>query len=216
MDEKVLLGNIKSLIMELETAISGGEELPAEMPVDELAKADGVDGEEKPAEEKELDVEKELVTSETDGAGEDATAEETIDSQITEPSLVNIEVISKEIAKLLMAKKSVKPAVKVSPVEKALTELTSVMKSMSDKQKQTDNVLSAMLEAQGVFDQLQVAKSVQPKPVVNQNNDIMKALAEMIQNQTVVKSDNSKVGKLSPSEGVRKSLTADVLTGLLG
>ena len=231
-----ILNNIFSLLSELKQMEGGGEtstEAPTSPPVQSEVKEDltqtgtepedkrlkdegGKMDENKKDEKKEVD--KSLITSDTEGTPADEGMKERIEDVNTDITDETVDEIAKALVQKLL-NRSVKKSVKVDPVNKQIAALTQVVKSLTDKVVEQDQAMTKVLKGLGLGDEIINKYSLQKVDTIQKglNNvaDVNKSLeyiANFIQKNNQQKTEDDPKSQMNE---VRKNLDGDFVNGLL-
>lgn len=184
-EETAILGNIKSLITELEGggAVPGGEEGAPVMMSDETGS--------------------EIPGAPQNTVAKDESGRSTAESKVDELPVDDEEALG--VLKALLAKSSGGSHVAKSRQSSSQSEMNRLLKALVQKSVQQEKALNSILEGMGVTEEmLKVEKAVQPKLAVQPSaNDILNALGQLMVNKSAESSQPQDAGSLR-----------DVLTGL--
>jgi len=234
-EEGALLGNIKTLIGELEAMSGGGEEAPVEPPVVEeevLAAEDGVEEERGMVapEEEEVTVKGKVVkeadtNSPSDGATASDDTEERIDAPQTELSQeAQDKAVAKALQNIVLAATGKKEVAPINPVIKSIDGMAKILKANLEIGNANSTAIKHLLDANGITKEMEIAeKSLQAKkePVVTGTSaqqvvDLVNLLTKAAGGGSEP-SNEYKGGSKHPSAEVNKKLgDPNVLKALLG
>lgn len=183
--------NITALVEQAKQMMGGGgEEVPEEGVSPEVAESimkylkqmDGESDEEAPESDEVEKAEQANLSSEDEGSTATDDAEEIV-GDVGEVNEENLNEIAKSIAKMLVAKKSVKKSADDKAIYKAI-------KQLADQQGQIEKAVENILVGLGIADQFkqanQVHKSQESRVPRNDENEIQKSL-ELIRQEIGLK-----------------------------
>ena len=236
-EEMTLVSNIETLLGELKSANNAAVEQGLDRdgaPVIEkpeqistkTKEGDGKDGKEVDGKEHEEpdgdeEVRKEITNTPSDVATARDDPEDRMLDALSEVDVENVDEVKKAA---LMIKKFQKQqankSVDISPLARAMVDLTKVMKSINDRQNQTDTALGHILGAYGITSEMEKAEKA-AKPIVDNDNanlgNFLTQLASTIQKsqggEKIGTDDSSKPTAFGNTSKILKNLDG-VLTGL--
>lgn len=236
-EETTMLSNISSIIDQLISGAGGEvveqqEEEENNMNQEEAFKAEN-DTESNMKTTEELDeaiddedIEKELVTTQSDSSTASNAAEEIIDETQTELTEGNVDEVAKALSgvlKNIMKPNQQKPK-KVNPLVKVLEGVTQVQKSTQEQVNELNTAFSRLLEGLGVTEQMKVHKASSENskgtPYTSDPNaqqDVVKSLVEALQNVSSNKDKTEESNMVGDNrEKIRKNLSdPNVLSALV-
>lgn len=213
-DQKILLENILSLLQEIMQSSGVEEETPIneEVVMESAVVEDDEVNKNVEEDDKDKDVEKELVNTPSDGSTANDDAEERVDEPLPEASEENVKDVSKMLN--LLKRMNVK---KSNNDSKVLKEILQVTKNLAGRQNDTEEALTHVLKGLGVAKEIEKINDIEKSEKVTKGlnntqdvNNTVDILAQAI----------SKVNKQSNTgesiNEVRKTLrNVDLLQGLV-
>lgn len=224
MDGQVMtvLGDISSLLQELETMMQGrsdeaeimepaiglAEEPAEKKPTDETPPKD---------EEEKIIAQKGLEQTESDGMTANDPAPERVEEPLPEESAENVDDVAKAIIKLLSKKKEVvKSAPKAAPVS---GKLVQVVKAIAEKQQDIESALLSVLQGFGVAGQIEKQFDLKEKEKIqkgrNNPKDIEATLAYLAKHMQKGDEPKQTYGVGNHTEVVKTLRNPGILTAMI-
>jgi len=176
--EVAVVNNIQALLNEL-LAMGAIDDTTLQDPKESMPKEEKMAKKEEYMDDNKEDkmTEKGIEKSPTDGTTANDKAEEKIVGDIPEESKSNMDSVAKALEFLIAQNKEAQKSTGEDKIAAALSELTNVVKSISKRQDESENVLSDVLKGLGVADEiLKVEKSVEKDKPVRDNSELKETM----------------------------------------
>lgn len=217
---QTLLGDLNSLLSELQTAIGDQGEAPMEEEVTTMGMDENY---EEIDEEEKITARKGLEQTDSDSSTANDDAEERVKEPLPEESADNVDEVAKAILNLLSkkpVKKSINKSVKkVSKSDVILSKLVNITNRMVEKQSEQEKALVNILQGLGLADHVEKQYQIDEEKKVNKgfnNTNDVKATLDYLAKALSAKEEPKQDFGNSQADTVHKTLSKEnVLRALI-